>query len=145
MNVAELAAKLREAAARAEAGLAGEVVTEMVRDYLATLRMLTPKRTGDLMRSEYPDFIRAAGTHATAAAGPHIVYAKFRNDGGTITAKRPNKRGQLMLGTPAVGFFGKSVTQQGSHYMERAHDAAEGACHAAAQAAMDRFIASTGL
>lgn len=141
MTLAEFAAKLRAAADRAETELAGQMVTAMERDYLAVLRIMTPKLTGALADSEYPDFIRVSGTHAEAVVGPHIVYARFRNDGGTITSKGP-----WPLRNKATGqVFGRSVTQAGSHYMERAHDAAQGACHVAAQAAVDRFFAESGL
>jgi Bacteriophage HK97-gp10, putative tail-component len=145
VTVAELAAKLREAAARAETELAKPLVTEMSRSYLAILRARTPVRSGRLRDSEYPDFIAGGGTHAEAVVSPHTVYAQFREDGGTITAKKPNKRGQLMLGTPAAGFFGREVTQAGAHYVEHSHLAALAVCDGIARAVLDEFMASTGL
>lgn len=135
MNLEEAAAKFREAATRAEASLALEVVTEMTRDYITVLRAVTPKRTGYLADSEYPDFITGNGVFATARAGPHAIYARFRNEGGTIHVRRAK------VLTDGASFFGRSVTQQGSRYMERGEAAAEGVCHTAAQAVADRFTA----
>ena len=45
-----------------------------------------------------------------------------------------------MLGTPEVGFFGRSVTQAGSHYVERAHSAAVGPVQVAIQMRADSFF-----
>ena len=140
MNVQELAAKLRETAAKAEASLAREVVTEMTRTYVTVLKTRTPVLSGKLKASEYPDWITGDGAHAEAAAGPHTVYAHFRNDGGTIKAKRFPQ-----LGNPQVGFFGKQVTQAGAHYMEKGHVNALASCHGAAQAITDRFLRQSGL
>lgn len=139
MTLEELAGVLRETAARAEESLAREVVTEMARTYLAILKTRTPVRSGMLRDSEYPDFIAGNGEHATAAVSPHTVYAQFREDGGTITVKRAK------VLTDGVSFFGRSVTQEGSHYVERSHNAALAPCHAAAQEITDRYFLAAGL
>lgn len=121
MDLAEAAAAFRKIAERAEAELALTACREAARDYLAVLRAVTPKRSGALMESERIDAVTGGGTHATAIVAPHIHYAAFRNYGGTITRHKPGS-----LGTPAVGFFGHSVTQAGSHYMERAEGLSRG-------------------
>ena len=121
MDLAEAAAAFRKIAERAEAELALTACREAARDYLAVLRAVTPKRSGALMESERIDAVTGGGTHATAIVAPHIRYAAFRNYGGTITRHKPGS-----LGTPAVGFFGHSVTQAGSHYMERAEGLSRG-------------------
>ena len=57
------------------------------RDFLAVLRMVTPKRSGALMDSETVTGPTGSGAFAVAEVGPHIIYAEFRNEGGTISAK----------------------------------------------------------
>lgn len=135
MNLEGAAARFAEIADRCEAGLAIDAVKAMVQVYVPVLKGVTPVRTGRLRDSEYPDFIAGNGVAAAASVAPHTEYAEFRNFGGTITAKNFPQ-----LGNPDVGWFGKSVTQQGSHYMERGHDAAEGPCRAAAHAVADEYL-----
>ena len=118
-GIGDLAARMREIADRCEASLALDACGEAAKDAVAVLRIVTPKRTGALADSEVVNSVTGGGTHATANYGPHKVYDRFRNDGGTITKHRPGS-----LGTPAVGWFGHSVTQAGSHYMERGSAAA---------------------
>lgn len=126
-GIGDLAAKMRAIADRCESSLALDACSEAAKDAVAVLRIVTPKRTGALADSEVVNSVTGGGTHATANYGPHKVYDRFRNDGGTITRHGPGS-----LGTPAVGFFGHSVTQRGSHYMERGSAAAvpvvEAAC-----------------
>jgi hypothetical protein len=135
VNLEGFAGEVRALAGRAEAGLAREACTEAARDYLAILRHVTPKRTGRLADSETIDSITGGGAVAVAVVAPHTVYAAFREHGGTITKHSPGS-----LGTPAVGFFGHSVTQAGSHYMERAEGLAAGPVRGACQMALDRFL-----
>lgn len=135
MNLGEAAAAFRALADRAESGLAREACEEAARDYLAILRAVTPKRTGRLAASETVDSVAGGGTRAVAVVAPHTVYAEFRDRGGTIYA-----RNHRVLGNPDVGWFGKSVTQAGSHYMARAEGMAKGPVAGACRAAADRFF-----
>ena len=140
MNLGEFAAALRGLADRAESELASTCAEEAGRDFLATLRVVTPKRSGHLADSESLDSVTGSGAVAEAIVGAHAIYAKFRNDGGTITAKKKNARGQYMLGTPEVGFFGRSVTQHGAHYFETAEGLAGPQIEAACQGVLERFL-----
>jgi len=126
VNLAGFAGAVRALADRAEASLAKDCVEAAAPRALDQLRIVTPVQSGALRGSEHVDAIFGSGTFATAVLAPHKIYAKFRNDGGTITAKKLNARGQYMLGTPAVGFFGRSVTQAGAHYMEKGEAAGRG-------------------
>lgn len=135
MDLAEFAGALRGLADRAETELAPECAEEAGRDFLTTLRAVTPKRTGHLMDSESLDSVTGGGPVATAIVGAHAVYAEFRNNGGTITRHGPGS-----LGTPAVGFFGHSVTQRGTHYFEKAEALARPAIEAACRAKLAEFL-----
>lgn len=135
MNLEGFAAAARDLAARAETGLAREACTAAARDYLAILRAVTPKRTGRLANSETIDSITGSGAVAVAVVAPHTVYAEFREHGGTITRHGPGS-----LGNPEVGWFGHSVTQAGSHYMEKAEGLARGPVAAACRIALDRML-----
>lgn len=137
---AEAAAEFRAAAGRADASLARDTVEAMAEVYLPVLKGETPVLSGRLRDSETLDEISGGGASATAKLGPHTVYARFRNFGGTITAKN-----FPVLGNPDVGFFGKSVIQKGSHYMEHAAAAAQGPCGAAAQKVVDAFMGTLDL
>lgn len=114
MDLAEFAAAVRGLADRAESELALACVRPATREANAILQMETPVRSGALRASEVIRSVSGSGAFAEAIYGPDIIYDKFRNDGGTITKHSPGS-----LGTPAVGWFGHSVTQRGSHYMER--------------------------
>jgi hypothetical protein len=131
------AAKLAAAAERIDDGLAVAVAREQARDFLAIERVITPKRTGHLMESETVDSVEGGGTHAVALVSPHAIYARFRENGGTITRKLPPPH---VLGNPAVGFFGHSVTQKGSHYVERSEAAARGQLTATAEMVLEEFL-----
>ena len=135
MNLAGFAGACRGLAGRAEAGLAREACEEAAKDYLAILRAVTPKRTGRLAGSETIDSVTGGGAFAVAVVAPHTVYAEFREHGGTITKHSPGS-----LGTPAVGWFGHSVYQAGSHYMERAEGLASGPVRGACQMVLDRML-----
>ena len=148
MDLAGFAAAVRVAADRAEAELAMVACAEGSRDFLAVLRMVTPKRSGALMDSETVTGPTGSGAFAVAEVGPHIIYAEFRNEGGTISAKVEPARsgGKYPSGKPRrhslhwPGGFAMHVTQAGSHYMERAEAAGRGAVERACQTAADRFI-----
>ena len=134
--LSDWAAKVAEAAERIEDGLAVEVARAQARDFLATERVITPKRTGALMESETVDAVTGGGTHAVALVSPHIIYAHFRNFGGTITSKGP-----WPLRNRATGqVFGRQVTQAGSHYVERSEAAAEGRLQATAEMVLEEFL-----
>lgn len=137
MNFAEAAGRAKAVADRAEAGLARDCAQAGGREFLAELHVTTPVLSGALRASEHILSVSGSGSHAVAVVGPDgsVIYDRFRNDGGTITVKRAK-----VLGTPAVGFFGRSVTQAGSRYMERAEEAAEGTMHAAMAAILSGYL-----
>jgi hypothetical protein len=135
VNLAEFAAEVRALAGRAEAGLAGECARAAAKEMLAALEVTTPVRSGALRASERVFSITGGGPVAVAVVGSDLIYAKFRNDGGTIRVKRAK-----VLGTPAVGFFGKQVTQAGSHYMERAEVEAAGLIQAMCAITLAEFL-----
>ena len=116
MDLAGFAARLREVADRAEASLAVDACRMGAREYLEVMREETPVLTGALRSSEHVYSVSGGGESATAIVGSDLIYAHFRNYGGTITRKLPPPH---VLGNPEVGFFGHSVTQAGSHYLER--------------------------
>lgn len=134
MNLAEFAGLARQMAERASAGLAKDCVQAMADVALPVLKSVTPVRSGQLRDSETIDVVAGTGAYGIAIIAPHTVYAEFRNNGGTITVKRAK------VLTDGVSFFGKSVTQQGSHYIEKGEAAARGPCEAAARAVADRFF-----
>jgi hypothetical protein len=68
--------------------------------------------------------------------GPDIIYDKFRNDGGTIHSKGP----WPLRNRATRQVFGRSVTQVGSHYMERAEAEVEGTLQAAIGIILDGFL-----
>lgn len=134
MNLAEGAAAFRGLAERAESDLAREACGEAARDYLTVLRAVTPKRTGALADSETVTGPMGGGLHATALVGPHIVYADFREYGGTITVKHAR------VLTDGASFFGRSVTQRGAHYMEMAEGPGAAAVAQACAVVAERFF-----
>ena len=135
MNFAEAAAKFRAATDRAEASMARECAAAGARAFLPIERSMTPVLSGRLRESEAVKAVRGSGAFAEAVVSSHLIYAHFRNFGGTITVRRAR-----VLGTPEVGFFGRSVTQQGSHYVERAHAAAVGPVQVAIKAMAETFF-----
>ena len=134
MNFAEGAAAFRGLADRAEADLALEACGEAARDYLAVLRQVTPKRSGRLADSETVTGPTGGGSRATAFVGPHIRYAAFREHGGTI-----HVRNAKVL-TDGFSFFGKSVTQTGARYMEKAEGPGGAAVAQACRVVAARFF-----
>lgn len=150
MDLGEAAAAFRHLAERARSELALVACEEAAKDYLAILRAVTPKRTGALADSETIDSISGGGEHATAVVAPHKIYAKFRNDGGTISAKYGEVWKTPKGGTkPRMyrhtlhwdgGGFPLHVTQAGAHYMERARGLAGGPVAEACRRAADEFF-----
>ena len=150
MNLGEAAAKFREMASRAESELATVACEAAAKDYLAILRVTTPKRTGRLMESERIDAITGGGLHATAVIAPHTVYAAFRDQGGTISAhygevwKTPKGGTRARMYRHTLhwegGGFPLHVTQAGSHYMARARGLAAGPVAEACRRAADEFF-----
>lgn len=146
------AAKVAAAAERIEGGLAIAVVREQARDFLAIERAVTPKRTGRLADSERIDSISGGGSHARAVVSPHTIYAKFREDGGTISAKygevwktpKNSKTGRARMYRHTLhwegGGFPMHVTQAGSHYVERAQGAAAAPLAGAAEQVLATFL-----
>lgn len=128
MNLGEAAAAFRAMAARCEETMALEACEEGAKDYLAILRIVTPKRSGALAESEHIDAVFGGGLRATAVVAPHIRYAAFREYGGTISAKdgevwkTVNGKSRMYRHTLHWdgGGFPLHVTQQGAHYMEKA-------------------------
>lgn len=125
MNLSEAAAAYRAMAARCQESLALDCARAGAKEYLAALDVTTPVLSGALRASEHIDAVFGSGSRATAVVAPHIIYAEFRNNGGTIHVR--NKK-VLSNGSQ---FFGTHVTQAGSHYMERAADDAGGTMPAA--------------
>ena len=135
VNLAEAAAAAKALTDRAEATLASECVRAAAIEFLAALYVTTPVRTGALRASEHVFGISGGGAFAVAEVGSDLVYARFRNDGGTITRHGPGS-----LGTPEVGFFGHSVTQKGSRYFERAEAEARGPIAVACRAKLAEIV-----
>ncbi len=104
------------------------------REYLFELQSVTPVLSGALRGSERVWRVEGNGAAATAIAGPNIVYDRFRNDGGTIHVRRAK------VLTDGSRFFGKSVTQRGSHYMEKAEGPGQAALSRACKVVADEII-----
>lgn len=134
MNLAEFAGAVRALAGRAEAELAGECARVAGREFLAALEVTTPVRTGALRASERVFSVSGGGAVAVAIVGSDLIYAKFRNDGGTIRVKRAK------VLTDGTHFFGKQVTQAGSHYMERGEAEAAGPIQAMCAITLAEFL-----
>lgn len=136
MNLAEFAAATRTLADRAKASLALEVAERGAKELLAAMFVVTPVLSGDLRASEHVQSVAGDGAHAVAMVGPDgsVPYDRFRNDGGTIHVKHAK------VLTDGTRFFGRSVTQQGAHYMEKAEDEARPLVEAMAKIVVDEFI-----
>ena len=134
MNLAEAAAKFRAVADRAEASMARECAAAGARAFLPIEKSVTPVLSGRLRGSETVKAVTGGGTYAEAVVAPNTVYAHFRNFGGTIHVRRAK------VLTDGVNFFGRSVTQAGSHYVERAHSAAAGPVQVAIEMRADSFF-----
>jgi hypothetical protein len=138
-SLGELAAALRKAGEQLELNAARECAADAGQAYLQVLRGTTPVLTGHLRASERVDSVRGGGTFAVATIGAHTVYASFRETGGTIHVK-----GARVLSNGSA-FFGKSVTQAGSHYFERADAASGGPIDEACENAIAQILSDAGL
>jgi Bacteriophage HK97-gp10, putative tail-component len=136
VDFAEAAARFREATARAEASLARDCARAGANEFLAELHVTTPVESGALRASERVWRVSGGGAHAEAIVGPNIIYARFRNDGGTIRVRRAK------VLTDGTRFFGRSVTQHGAHYMEKAEAGAQGTIQAAMAAILSDYLES---
>lgn len=134
MDLAGFAAEVRALAVRAETGLARDCAGAAARELLAALEVTTPVRSGALRASERIFSVSGGGPVAVAVVGSDLIYAKFRNDGGTIRVKRAK------VLTDGAHFFGKQVTQHGSHYMERGEAEALGPIQAACASIVADFL-----
>lgn len=136
------AEKVAAAAARIEADLAIEVARAQSKDFLAIERAVTPKKTGRLAESEAVDGVSGGGTHAVGVVSPHIIYAEFRNDGGTISAHAGLGRMGLRPHTLHWdgGGFPLHVTQKGAHYVQKAEAIGRGALTGTAEVVIAGFL-----
>lgn len=138
MNFEGAAARFREIAQHCEEGLAVEACRAAANDYVTVLRMTVPVETGALRDSVHLWRVWGDGRQAEAIAGPNIVYADFRDRGGTIRIRRAK------VLSDGERFFGKQVTQEGSHYMLRAKVSSEGPIANACRLVVDKFISLEG-
>jgi hypothetical protein len=107
--------------------------------FLAEFQRNTPKRSGALAGSEHSD-LEGGGGHAEVKVSTHLpLYASFRNDGGTITVKHAK------VLTDGSSFFGKSVTQKGSHYVESTIAWARGAIGPACDDIVQQILEESGI
>lgn len=145
----EYAAKLRAVADALETRVALDVCEAQALVFQAVERSVTPVRSGRLRDSETIDSLSGGGTHAEATVAPHTVYAQFRNDGGTITAKdEPARSGRTHAsGKPyrhslafAGGGFAMKATQKGAGYVEKAQSRAPGPMRQAAGSVVDEIF-----
>ena len=134
MNFAEAASRARAVTDKAQASLARDCARAGANEFLAELHVTTPVETGALRASERVWRVFGGGAQAQAIVGPNIVYGAFRNYGGTIRIRRAK------VLTDGVRFFGKQVTQRGSHYMERAEADAQGTMGAAMNAILSDYL-----
>jgi hypothetical protein len=132
--LSEWAAELTAAADRIQASLAIDICRPQAEKFIEIEQLVTPKRSGHLARTETIDTVIGGGLHAEAVGGPHCIYAVFRNDGGTISAKDEAARSGRTYpsGKPYrhslawPGGFAMHVTQAGAHYVQKAEGAAPG-------------------
>jgi len=136
VNLAEAAARARAVTDRAEASLASDCARAGAREFLAELHVTTPVETGALRASEQIMGVSGGGTFATAVVGSDLIYAHFRNVGGTITSKGPWSLHSATTGQ----YFGRVVHQTGSHYMERAEAGALETMQASMKAILGEYI-----
>ena len=136
MDLAGFAGAVKALAGRAEASLAEECARAAATEYHAALDVTTPVLTGALRGSMHTMGVTGGGPVAVAEVGSDLIYARFRNYGGTIRSKGP-----WPLRNRATGqVFGRQVTQAGAHYMENAEGWAEGPISAACKIKLDEMI-----
>jgi hypothetical protein len=134
MDLAGFAAAVRGIAERCGEGLALESCRMGSREYLHVLQMETPVRTGALRGSEHQMALTGGGAEAVAVVGTDLIYARFRNYGGTISVKRAR------VLTDGTTFFGTHVTQRGSHYLEKSRGPGQEALSRACKVVADEMI-----
>ena len=134
MNFAEAASRARAVTDKAEASLARDCARAGANEFLAELHVTTPVETGALRASERVWRVFGGGAQAQAIVGPNVIYAHFREVGGTIKVRRAK------VLTDGTRFFGRQVTQAGSFYMKRAESAAEGTMRAAMAAILSDYL-----
>jgi hypothetical protein len=160
-GAADLAAALERIKAAVDSRSGEVCIKAMAPVALRYLQQATPVLTGRLRGSERVDSLSASGRHGEAFIAPHTVYARFRNDGGTITPKHmtkpkvvsyTTKRGKRVTYTTKSrlgylkfnGHYAQKVKQAGDGYIERGTAAGEGPCRDAASAALGRLIEGAG-
>lgn len=134
--MAGFAAAVKALADRAESSLAPDCARAAAREYHAGLDVTVPVLTGALRGSMHTMSVSGGGPVAVAEVGSDLIYARFRNDGGTIHSKGPwplrnRETGQV---------FGRQVTQAGAHYIEKAEGWAEGPIRAACRIRLDEYL-----
>jgi len=134
VNLQEAASRARAVSDKAQGSLARDCARAGANEFLAELHVTTPVETGALRASERVWRVFGGGASAQAIVGPNIIYGAFRNFGGTIRVRRAK------VLTDGTRFFGRQVTQAGSHYMERAEDAAEGTMRASMAAILSDYL-----
>jgi hypothetical protein len=125
---------------RASESLAIDVCRAQAERFVDIEKLVAPKRTGKLAGSVRINGIGGGGAHASAIVSPHVIYASFRNEGGTISAKdgevwkTVNGKSRMYRHTLHFdGTFALRVTQGGAHYVQKAEAAARGPCEEAAE------------
>jgi hypothetical protein len=162
VDLAGFAAALRQAQEAIADHGATDCADGAARAFLAQFQENTPVLTGALRDSERVNGVSGSGTQATASISTHLpLYASFRNDGGTIrahdrprggwtgspTGTFPRRWGvhQHTLHWPGGG-FPLEVTQEGSRYLERTADWAEGGgLDAPCTEAIEKILHDSGL
>lgn len=157
----ELAARLRRAAGVIENDGALRVARAAGGAFLGQLKDNTPVESGALRDSESMS-VSGGGLRATATIGTHLpLYASFRETGGDIFPHDRSRGG--WVGSPRVingiryghhtlhwggepGVFAMHVHQEGSWYMRRTVEWAEGGgLDGPARTAVDRIMRDAGL
>ena len=135
MDLGEFADALGRAADAVSDHGALDACDKASEQFLEKLHENTPKLSGALADSEWRDSLTGSGEYATAVISTHLpLYAKFREEGGTIRAHDRPRGG--WTGPPTGVFprrwgihqhtlhwpdgpFPLEVHQVGSHYMSR--------------------------
>jgi hypothetical protein len=140
VDLSEFAGALRRAAEYVQAKAADHIVDDCAEKFLEKLKDNTPVLTGALQGGESIDSFSSGGTSASARISTHTpLYASFRETGGEISIKRAR------VLTNGVEFFGTHVHQEGSWYMRRTVEWAEGALPEICQRAITQILEDAGL
>ena len=140
MDLASFALALNRTAAALDSEAATRCAQAAGGAFLGEFKKNTPVESGALRDSETVE-VSGGGTHARATVSTHLpLYASFRNYGGTIHVK--NAR----VLSDGQSFFGKSVTQKGSAYLEKTVDwGRAGGMRGPMDTAIDRIFRENGL